>query len=390
MAAFIQRNLQKILLESSSYYPVVTITGPRQSGKTTLARHAFPDKPYVSLENPDIRQLAQQDPRYFLQQYAQGAIIDEVQNVPELLSYIQGIVDEKKQMGQFILTGGQNFALNAAITQSLAGRTAILELLPLALNELPTQLSLDVDALMLAGAYPAVYANHLKPLQMFRNYVQTYLERDVRQLSNVHDLATFQKFMQLCAGRIGQLLNQHALAEELGVSSNTIKHWLNILEASYIIVRLQPFHHNLKKRLVKMPKLYFVDTGLANYLLGIENIEQLSRDPIRGHLFENLIVLEFIKSRLNHGLTPRCYFYRDHIGNEVDLIVQQGQNLYPIEIKVGKTFQTSMLKGLKHFANTGIIFEPSGYLIYTGEHEQRIENHQLINFRNIQSFNLMV
>ena len=338
----------------------------------------------MNLEAPDIRLMAKQDPRQLLKQFPNGAIFDEVQQVPELLSYIQVLVDEyPKEKGKFILTGSHQFALNAAITQSLAGRTAILHLLPLSLSELTSQgISLELHEQIFQGFYPRIYQDHLDPTRTYRNYLQTYLERDVRQLIQLKDLHTFQSFLKLCAGRIGQLLNQNSLATELGVSGHTIKHWLSILEASYLIFRLPPFFANISKRLVKMPKLYFVDTGLAAYLLDIEDSTQLLRDPLRGNLFENLMVLEFVKHRLNQGLDPHLYFYRDSQGREVDLIYKSGNNLTPIEIKMSQTFHLDFLKNLEYVTTLFPDQILKSALLYGGDGEQIVNRTQVLNYRN--------
>ncbi len=381
---YIEREISKEIARAAQEYPVITITGPRQSGKTTLVRHCFPDKPYVNLESPDIRFMTQQDPKQLLSQYPNGAIFDEVQQVPELLSYIQVRVDEEPQAkGRFILTGSHQFSLNAAITQSLAGRTAVLHLLPFSLSELGQSFSaLEVHQQIFQGFYPRIYQDQLDPTRTYRQYMETYLERDVRQLIQLKDLKTFQHFLKLCAGRIGQLLNQNSLATELGISSHTVKHWLSILEASYVLFRLVPFTNNINKRIVKMPKFYFTDTGLASYLLDIENPKQLMRDPLRGQLFENLMVIEFVKHRLNQGLDPRLYFYRDSQGNEVDLIVKSGSQLTPIEIKMSQTFHPDFLKGLKYFQKLFPIETTEGILLYTGAFEQKIDQISVLNYQH--------
>jgi predicted AAA+ superfamily ATPase len=376
------RFLTSELEEFAKQYPIVTVMGPRQSGKTTLVRHAFPDKSYVNLEALDIQELAQADPRAFLARYPQGAILDEIQRVPSLLSYIQVIVDEHPQKGMFILTGSHQLELHEAITQSLAGRTALLNLLPLSLAEMTgAHIEYSLDEALLKGGYPRIFHDQLDPTKAYRNYFQTYVERDLRQLINVKDLTQFQRFVKLCAGRIGQLLNLESLSNDVGVSSNTLKEWISILEASFILIRISPFHENFGKRVIKSSKLYFTDVGLASYLLGIENVAQMARDPLRGHLVENLVVLELIKSRLNQGLDPHLYFFRDAHGHEVDLIFQSAHELIPIEIKAAETFNSSFLKNLIFFQELAGKRASRGVVIYAGNEEQRIDSFQLLNYK---------
>lgn len=345
----IPRAASALLEEIRAGYPVITITGPRQSGKTTLARAAFADKPYVSLETPDERAFAAADPRGFLARWPQGAIIDEAQHVPALFSWIQSDVDAAGQMGRFILTGSQNFSLMAHISQSLAGRSALVQLLPLSIAELAAadRLPADADAMMLRGGYPALYSRPLNPARWLADYTMSYLERDVRQITQVHDLSTFQRFLRLCAGRTGQLLNLSNLAQETGVAQSTARAWLSVLEASYVVFLLPPHHRNLGKRVVKMPKLYFVDAGLAAALMGIQTTEQLSIHPLRGALFETLIVGEFLKARYNAGFPSNLFFWRDNVGLEVDLLREEPDGLHPIEIKSASTITDDLQKGLR-------------------------------------------
>lgn len=345
----IPRTAARLLDEIRAGYPVITITGPRQSGKTTLARVAFPDKPYVSLETPDEREFARTDPRGFLARWPQGAIIDEVQHVPELFSWIQTDVDSAGQMGRFILTGSQNFALMAHITQSLAGRSALVQLLPLSIAELAVadRLPAALDGMILRGGYPALHARALNPARWLADYTMSYLERDVRQITQVHDLSAFQRFLRLCAGRTGQLLNLSNLAQETGIAQSTARAWLSVLEASYIVFLLPPHHRNLGKRVVKMPKLYFLDAGLAAALMGIHTEEQLAIHPLRGALFETLIVGEFLKARYNAGFPSNLFFWRDNVGLEVDLLIEEADGLHPVEIKSAATITDDLLKGLR-------------------------------------------
>ncbi len=345
----IKRETESLLKRLSSQYPIVTVTGPRQSGKTTLTTKVFPNKKYVNLEEIDTREFAISDPRGFLKQYGDNLIIDEIQRAPDLLSYIQVIVDKNKK-SSFILTGSQQFEMMKGISQSLAGRTAFIKLLPFSIKEIEKVYNAKkTDLLMLKGFYPRIYDKKLKPHEFYAGYVSTYLERDVRQLIAIKNLSLFQKFLKLCAGRIGNILNLQSIANDTGVSHTTIREWVSILEASYIVYLLRPWHENLSKRLVKSPKLYFYDVGLAAYLLGIENENQIRRDPLRGGLFENMVVSEFVKHRFNSGKDNNLYFYRDSKGNEVDLIYRMGKEILPIEIKSGATINNDYFKNINKF-----------------------------------------
>lgn len=378
-----QRKMKEELLEAAKGYPVVTLMGPRQSGKTTLVKEVFPDKPYVNLERLHMRELANNDPEGFLNDYPEGAILDEIQAAPHLLSAIQVRVDESKKKGEFILTGSHQMALHEAISQSMAGRTAILNLLPLSLEELQAVGNLkSLDDLLFEGCYPAVQSEGLNPTKTYGNYVATYLEKDIRKMMQVHNIALFEKFLILIASRIGQILNKESLAGEVGVDAKTIGNWLSILEACYIIYRLHPYFENFGKRVIKSPKVYFCDVGLASYLLGIENRNQISRDPLRGNLVENLVVMELMKARFNRGLDPRLYFYQVSGRTEVDLIFQRGRELVPIEIKSSKTFNSSFLDGIKKFQQVAKGRTTDSYLVYGGDEETNIQGIQLLNFRN--------
>lgn len=376
-----KRDIESELQGLAKGYPIVTLIGPRQSGKTTLVKHTFPEKPYANLEAPDVRALAETDPRNFLEKYPDGAILDEIQRVPSLLSYIQTIVDSTDQKGMFILTGSHQLELHQAISQSLAGRTALLTLLPMSLRELEEAgIELRLEEALIKGGYPRIYKDNLDPTKAYRNYFQTYVERDLRQLINVKDLMQFERFVRICAGRIGQILNLEEIGGEVGLSSHTIKHWISILEASFILFRLQPYFENFGKRIIKSPKLYFTDVGFASYLLGIENEMQISRDPLRGHLFENLVLLELVKFRLNQGLEPHLFYWRDVQKNEVDVIFKNGQRLVPIEIKSSKTYHPDFLKKLHLFQKLAPERTPKGYLIYAGDQEQTVHSIELLNY----------
>lgn len=344
ISRFISSTIQRL----ASGFPVVVLTGPRQSGKTTLVKQLFPDKPYVSLENPDVRLFANEDPRGFLARYPAGAILDEVQRAAELLSYIQGIVDEQRTAGRFILTGSQNFALSRQVNQSLAGRAGIAQLLPLSGGELSAEglLPATLDDWLYTGGYPALHSEAVTPADWFASYVATYLERDVRDLTSIRDLITFQRFLRLCAARTGQLLNLSSLATDCGIAQSTAAAWLSILEASYIVFRLTPHFANFGKRLVKTPKLYFHDTGLAAFLLGIQTPAQLATHSARGALFETMVVSEYLRRRLNSGQVSNLYFWRDSSGNELDLLLDEAGTLYPVEIKSGQTVAADMFKTL--------------------------------------------
>ena len=370
----IVRNIAPLLQQLASQYPVITLTGPRQSGKTTLAKSLFPDKPYVTLENPDTRRFATDDPRGFLSNYAHGAILDEIQRAPELPSYIQGIVDANAQPGQFILTGSQQFELMTQVTQSLAGRTAVLRLLPFTLAEVQRlkgkALSSDLAQTMLSGFYPRIHDQNLNPSQALGDYFSTYVERDLRQLSAVHDLQRFERFVRLCAGRTGQLLNLDSLGNDAGVSHATARGWIDLLQTSYIVHLLPPWFTNSGKRLIKSHKLYFCDVGLACWLLGLRTPEQVSRDPLWGSLFENFIIMEALKDRLNAGESSEMYFYRDSEGNEVDLLLPTGGKLHAIEIKAGATVNPDYFKGLKTFAAHHPQAVAGGGVVYGGTQSQ--------------------
>ena len=380
----IKRHISTELMSSIAEYPVITILGPRQAGKTTLARLCLPEYEYYNLEHPETRQLAIDDPKAFMARCGKKVILDEIQRVPELLSYIQVIVDEAQLNGQFVLTGSHQLALREAITQSLAGRTSILNLLPLSIAELKGAniRFTNPESYIYQGFLPRVHDQQQRPTQAYSNYYQTYVERDVRQLINIKDFMLFEKFMKLLAGRAGQLLNHSSLANDVGVTVATIKNWLSILEASFIIFKLPPYFENFGKRVVKSPKYYFIDTGLLCFLLGIEKPEQVARDPLVGQLFENLVVIEFLKSRTNRGYLPGLYFFRDSNGLEVDLIFQQGRQLTAIEVKSSSTYHPSMLKALKKLKLLAPTLKQT-YLIFSGDKFEFTDGMSAVNFSDV-------
>ncbi len=364
----VRRRLVAGLRRLLAQYPVVTLTGPRQAGKTTLCREAVPELPYVNLEAGDVRDFAERDPRAFLAQYRDGAILDEVQRTPELLSYIQVIVDEQRRNGLFLLTGSRQLLLDERVTQSLAGRTALLTLLPLSiaeLHEFGTRPS--TDELIWGGFYPRIYDQGIEPTRALGDYVETYVERDLRQLTQVRDLVTFRRFLGLCAGRVGQLLNLSSLANDAGISHTTAREWISVLEASYVVFRLPPYFSNLGKRLIKSPKLYFHDVGLASYLCGIEHARQVATHPLRGAFFENLVVVEAMKQRLHSARRTRFSFYRDSSGLEVDLLSETGEGLIAVEVKSGATLTSRWFDGLRKFSAVVPEVVRSRVLVYDGE-----------------------
>lgn len=373
----IPRNAENILREVVQGYPIIGITGPRQSGKTTLARHVFKDKPFVSLERPDTREFADVDPRGFLDRYREGAVLDEVQRCPDLFSYLQVEVDENPEPGRFILTGSQQFGLMSHISQSLAGRIALIHLLPFTYHECYAETLPGLDHTLYHGLYPPIHDRNLDPQLWYANYIQTYVERDVRQMINVQDLNNFQRFIRLCAGRIGQLLNYSDLASDCGISHNTARAWISILGASYIIYQLLPHHQNFNKRIIKTPKLYFYDTGLAAWLLGIQNTNQMNTHAMRGAFFESFVISELLKSRYNEGLTSNLYFWRDHKGNEVDVLRQRSDHLQPIEIKSGQTLNRDFFANMQKWMDLvgDIAIDPT--LIYGGQESQKRSNIQV-------------
>ncbi len=385
----IKRAFSEKILSYAKQYPVVTITGPRQSGKTTLCQMLFPDKEYFSLEDLDIRNEARSDPRNFLENCVKkgGAILDEIQRVPELLSYIQTIVDREKKEGLFILTGSQHFGLIQFVAQTLAGRTALATLLPFSYEEVAPSVkrSLSISDWLYTGFYPRIYDKKLNPTEALSFYVNTYVERDIRSLINIKDLSKFEQFLKLCASRTGQILNVASLGNDCGINHNTAKSWLTVLEASYILQFVRPHHKNFKKRLIKSPKLYFIDTGLAAYLLDIENSSHIENHPLKGALFETFVVSEILKFRYHHGKKSNLYYFRDNIGHEVDLILDYGTTVLPIEIKLGQTLNNDFFKGLNYYKKLNPQNSLKSHLIYGGERNTSFQNNECVSYKNIAS-----
>ena len=378
----IKREVETELKRLAKQFKAVAVVGPRQSGKTTLTRYIFKKKPYVNLENPDIRRFAIDDPRGFLSQYGSGAVIDEAQRAPELFSYLQQELDESSRKGRFILTGSNNFLLQETISQSLAGRIAYLYLLPFTLTELSAGRDTDLSGRIIKGSYPPVYDQKIDPGKWYPNYIRTYVERDVRQIKNISDLNTFERFVRLCAGRSGQLLNLSSLALEAGVDSKTAGAWISVLESSFIIFRLYPWHRNFNKRIVKMPKLYFYDTGLVCSLLGIANSNQLNMHPLYGSIFENLITSELKKHCLNRSLNEDIFFWRDNVGHEVDVIIGSNNGFIPVEIKSGKTITDEFFKGLNYWEKLSGL--QSRAVVYGGEDDQNYsDGRKAISWRKL-------
>lgn len=376
----ITRQITQEIVLAAAEYPVVTIVGPRQSGKTTLAKMTFPHKPYVSLEDPDIRLAAEADPRGFLRQFPDGAVLDEIQRLPQLLSYVQGIVDADGRHGLFILTGSHQPLLHQNIIQSLAGRTSLQTLWPFSLPELRHyRKRWKPYDLMVRGGFPRIHKERLDTRRFYSNYVQTYVERDVRAMLQLRSLSQFQNFLVLLAGRTGQLLNYTSLANDVGVSNGTIRNWISILKASYILYELPPYFENIGKRVIKASKIYFTDTGLATFLLGIHEADQAARDPLRGSLYENLVLMEIVKGGCNRGIRPELYFFRDSNGNEVDVILRERGMLYPLEIKSAATFSTHFVKGLERFRALNPERCLPGAVLYDGMQSQSFKDMAVLN-----------
>lgn len=384
----IKRDAQTTLKDLAKGFPITVITGPRQSGKSVLSRHAFPDKTYVTFDEIDILETARADPRGFLSRFPKGAVIDEAQKMPELFPYLKARVDRDNMMGEFVLTGSQQFSLMSRITESLSGRAGFIQLLPFSIIELHAAKKLPVlDDLIFRGSYPPIYDRKISPQHWFVGYVTTYIERDIRNILNVRELGTFQRFLRLCAARVGQLLNISSLANDCGISTQTAKSWISVLESSYIIFLLQPHFANFGKRLIKSPKIYFYDTGLASWLLNIQDPEHLGIHPSRGPLFENLIICEMLKQRYNHGLSSNLYFWRDNLGDEIDVLVDGGKDQVPIEIKSGKTITDESFKTLSKWKKiTGK--EAASYLIYSGNEEYKRKTITIFPWQKISQMEI--
>lgn len=383
----IKRHIEERALNFSKKYPVVTITGPRQSGKTTLVETLFKNHEYYSLENPITRAQIQEDPSILFLPEGKKIIIDEVQRIPNLLSFIQVHSDKQKINGQFILTGSQSLLLSEKVSQTLAGRTAILKLLPLSLSEMKNfneYSENDYEDWIFRGFYPRIYDQSMVPADFFPFYFETYLQRDVREIQNVRDLSQFSNFVKLCAGRVGQLVDYSSLANDAGVSVNTAKGWLSLLEASYVITLLNPYYKNLNKRIIKSPKLYFIDVGLASFLLDIQNPKQLSTHYLRGNLFENLVIVELLKRRFNKAQLSNLYFFRDSNKNEVDCIMEDTE-LKAIEIKSAKSFSNSFIDGLKTFSRFSDMKKGNGIVVYGGEENFTFKDFKIISWKNLDN-----
>ena len=386
----ISRTLEKKLRELAGYYPAVAVTGPRQSGKTTLCQMTYPEKPYLSLEALDVRDFARSDPRGFLAQYPGGVIIDEIQHVPEILTYLQSNIDAQPDPGRFILTGSQHFGLSQSIAQSLAGRCGILVLLPPSIKELRDFPSApdDLFSLLWQGAYPRIYDRNIPAQQWLADYIATYVQRDVRQVINVSDLQAFTGFLKLCAGRTGQEINLSTLGSDAGVSHNTARAWLSVLETSYIVHRLPAWHVNIRKQIVKTPKLHFFDSGLLCYLLGIREPEQLRLHPLRGAIFESWVFSEIYKTCVHRARQPSLFHYREARGPEIDLLVEQGDVLLAVEIKSGATITKDFFKNLTRLSDRvrggSRMRAIQNYVVYGGENSQIRTDAQVLSWREIQ------
>lgn len=383
----IRRDAEEKLKRLAAGFPAVSVIGPRQSGKTTLVKSVFPDKPYVLLEDPDTRAFAQEDPRSFLAQYEKsGAVIDEVQRVPELFSYLQNILDKYNRPGQFILTGSQNFLFMESISQSLAGRVGMIRLLPLSMRELSREgiQKRQYEEYLYTGFFPRLYSTTIEPADFYSSYIQTYLERDLHQLKQVQNLSAFQSFMKMCAFRNGQIVNYSSLAQDCGITHNTAKEWLSLLETSCIIILIRPHHKNFNKRLVKMPKLYFTDPGLAVHLAGIRNPDNLSYHPLKGGLFESLIVTEFLKYRYNQAKEANLYFWRDQHGHEIDCLIEQsGGYLIPVEMKAGRTANSDYFKEIAYWNSLSGNAPDRSFVVYGGDQSQKRSAGHLIGYADL-------
>ena len=383
---YIKRDAQKIIQKLIRQYPAVVLTGPRQSGKSTLAKHLLPGAAYASLEDLDEREFARSDPRGFLKRFANGGIIDEIQKLPELVSYLQSFLDNKKKQAPIILTGSAQLTLLANVSQTLAGRTAIIELLPLAYQELKKSqvVPKSLEQLLVKGFYPRLYKEKINQSDWYQDYVKTYIERDIRDLLKIHNLGVFQRFLKMCAGRAGQVLNLSSLANDCGISHSTAFAWFNILEATYIIFRLEPHYKNFSKRLIKSPKLFFYDTGLLCFLLDVKSAAELETFQFRGAIMENWAATELIKARFNAHKPKNCYFWRDNKGNEIDFIIEHGQKLIPVEIKSGLTIAADFFKNIFYWSKLAGNLSGKGYLIYGGEIDQSRTDINVLGWKSIE------
>lgn len=388
---YLARTITDVALKLFREYPVLALTGPRQSGKTTFVRATFPELPYVSLEDLDEREFAQTDPRGFLARYPDGAILDEVQRTPDLFSYLQTIVDGDGRMGLFVLSGSHRFGLLTGISQSLAGRSATLNLLPFSLSELENGKvePSDLDEFLFRGLYPPIYDRGLDASTWYGNYVRSYVERDVRQLLNVRDLSTFQRFVSLCAGRSGQLLNLSSLASDTGISHTTARGWISILEAGYVIHLVRPHHRNFNKRLVKTPILYFLDTGLQCRLLGLETADQLGTHPLRGAIFQTWVASELLKARAHAGKDSNLWFWRDRAGHEIDFLIDAVSHLTPVEVKSGRTVPSDAARGLKWFSSLAGTAAGAGWVIYGGDKSFERAGVHFVGWKDLTSAGLL-
>ncbi len=382
---YLKRSIEELIVEASNYFSVISVTGPRQSGKSTLLKHLFPDVPRYSLKDVNVREFAERDPVAFLHQHPKGMFIDEVQKVPQLLEYIQGIVDDNPDC-QFLLTGSSNFELLHGLSESLPGRAGVYELLPMTYQESESTMNgLTLDEFLYSGLYPAICARKNKPRLFYPSYVKTYLERDVREFLRIKDQMLFMKFMKLCAARVGSIFNATEIAGQIGIDSKTVSNWMSVLQASYLVTLLPPYYENISKRLVKSPKLYFNDPGLACFLLDIESPRQLVRDKMRGAIFENYVVMEVLKHRYNQGCLNGVYFYRDSNQNEVDILLKEEGLITAIEVKSSMTyhssFERSILK-LSEWIKTPIT---NKIIVYTGDFENTSGNVKLLNYRHLHT-----
>ena len=383
----IKRDIQSLLKEMMNSFPVVTITGPRQSGKTTLVKQTYPEMDYVSLEELDIREHAENDPRDFLSRFPKSVIIDEIQKVPSLLSYIQTIVDAEQRNGRFILTGSNQFEYISSISQTLAGRTGILKLLPFSYSEIYDNALIPINEVIYKGFYPRIFDQNIRPELFLSGYLETYVEKDVRAITKVQDLMQFHRFLQLCAGRTGQIVNFSSIGNELGIDHKTVKEWTSIAMASYIMFLLPPYYKNFNKRIRKSPKLYFLDVGLAAHLIGIQNSDQLKVHPLKGELFETFVVIEFLKKRYNQGKRSNLYYFRDNIGNEVDLVYETGLAPIPIEIKSSQTVNSDFFKGLNYFRKLVKNVDKS-ILLMGNDIKQKRNEHSIYGYPHIDELDL--